>query len=146
MPETYNYFGTGYVGRREQEADGSYITTEFTVFFDIPIMPLGSYRVRPTGKRVTVRRWLRSFESEEYEVRPVPLHWRQIANVYLGTFVLFATVLLTIALIALSVGLGSKLLDYLRPGGSAVPAGILMSLVLALIALVIFVIMRITIA
>jgi hypothetical protein len=37
-------FGTGYFGTRWQP-DGSYVTTKWTVFFFVPIVPLGSVRV-----------------------------------------------------------------------------------------------------
>ena len=79
MPYTLNGCGTKYYGRRDLKADGSYITTEWIVFVYIPLIPIGSFRVQPTGKS--------SFyiigSSSEYLVQRVPFNWRQIRNVYI---------------------------------------------------------------
>src|SRR6202035_1076193 len=50
MPYTFNGFGTKYYGQREPGEDGSYVTTLWVTALWIPLLPLGSYRVRPVGK------------------------------------------------------------------------------------------------
>jgi hypothetical protein len=49
MPSTFNGVGTKFCGRRDEGADGSYVTTEFFVVGNIPLVPLRSWRVRPSG-------------------------------------------------------------------------------------------------
>jgi hypothetical protein len=75
MPYTINGCGTKYYGRRDQESDGSYITTEWIVFLFLPLMPIGSYRVQLLKSALM---------SSEYHIWKVPLQWRQILNVYLA--------------------------------------------------------------
>ncbi len=45
MPTSINGFGTAYYGERDFHADGSYITTEWTILGHIPILPLRSHRL-----------------------------------------------------------------------------------------------------
>jgi hypothetical protein len=75
MPQTINGCGTKYYGRRDQESDGSYITTEWIVFLFLPLIPIGSYRVQLLKSALM---------SSEYHIWRVPLQWRQILNVYLA--------------------------------------------------------------
>lgn len=79
MPYTINGCGTEYYGRRDQESDGSYITTEWIVFLFLPLMPIGSYRVQLLKSEMM---------NSEYSVWKVPLQWRQILNVYLADMLL----------------------------------------------------------
>jgi len=51
MPYRINGFGTAYYGKRDRAEDGSYITTQWVTALWVPIVPLGSYRVLPIGKR-----------------------------------------------------------------------------------------------
>jgi len=112
MPSTYNGLGTAYFGRREERADGSYITTEFSVYCDIPIRPLGSYRVWPVGPRLVRRSFWSDIEMEKYRVQEVPLNRHQVRNVYLGSlaalvavpFFVLGTVLTIAILIAALAG------------------------------------------
>ncbi|MCU0569908.1 MAG: hypothetical protein MUF49_25465 [Oculatellaceae cyanobacterium Prado106] len=85
MPFTYNGVGTKYYGRRDVTSDGSYITTEWIVLAYIPIAPIGSFRVTPTGKSTH----LIVFNSTEYFVTRVPLNWQQVRNVYTVGLVIF---------------------------------------------------------
>src|SRR5579863_7987006 len=76
MVGTVNGVGTAYYGYRDEQPDGSYITTEFAVFFDIPLWPIRSLRVRPVGSRRVVRRGIfarEKFTSQSYDVAHVPL-------------------------------------------------------------------------
>lgn len=93
MPFTFNGIGTKYYGKREKAEDGSYVTTNWIVFLYVPLIPLGSYRVRPLGEG----KHLAVYDSQQYAVQRVPLNWRQVLNVYavpagviLGLFALAA--------------------------------------------------------
>ena len=79
MPYTLNGFGTRYYGKRELAEDGSYITTLWITGLYVPILPLGSYRVRPVGQgsNYVVHR------SQNYQVVKVPLCWEQVWHVYM---------------------------------------------------------------
>ena len=46
MPRSINGIGTFYYGREDGRADGSYVTTEYAVFFFFPLFPLRTLRVR----------------------------------------------------------------------------------------------------
>jgi hypothetical protein len=138
MPETYNHIGTAYVGRREERADGSYITTEFYVFFDLPIFHLRSYRVWPSEPRFVRRKLLSDFEMQSYRVEPVPLNWRQVRNVYLGSLAVIAAILLTVVFMAALYTLAT---EKQSAAGTSVRVGIAIAFVL-MVAGVIYVIMR----
>ena len=79
MPYTVNGFGTKFYGKREQAADGSYITTKWVTALYVPIVPLGSYRVLPVGQGTN---W-GVHRSQNYQVVPVELCWEQVWNVYM---------------------------------------------------------------
>ena len=86
MPHSFNGIGTTYFGKREEEADGSYITTEWISFLYCPLFPLGSYRVKPTGETDSTYLVVYASSNERYLVRPVSLNLRQVRNVYLGLY------------------------------------------------------------
>jgi hypothetical protein len=48
MPSSFNGIGTTYYGQRDFRTDGTYVTTEWIIFFYVPIMPLHSVRLRYT--------------------------------------------------------------------------------------------------
>lgn len=79
MPYTLNGFGTKYYGKRELAEDGSYITTLWITGLYIPIVPLGSYRVRPMGQGSN---W-GIHRSQNYQVAKVELCWEQVWHVYM---------------------------------------------------------------
>lgn len=89
MPSTFNGIGTKYYGQRELADDGSFITTEWFVLAYIPIIPIGSFRVVPTGQSVNYL----IYRSNQYLVRRVPLNWLQVRNVYITTVVILSTFL-----------------------------------------------------
>jgi hypothetical protein len=77
-------FGTTFVGQRDFEADGSYITTEWVVLLFIPVVPLRSLRVKEaaSGGNPFV-------STQSYRVyRKLPLHLKQVLCVY-GFLALF---------------------------------------------------------
>src|SRR5580658_7995146 len=84
MPWSTCGFGTEYLGQRELQPDGSYVTTEFFTAFGIPLVPLRSKRVREVGPEYFVPGGVGWISRQRYEVRDVPTSWRQVLNVYLG--------------------------------------------------------------
>jgi hypothetical protein len=74
MPYSVNGIGTKYYGKAERWPDGSYITTKWIVLFFVPILPLGSFRV----KRISGDGFFRG----EYLVEEVGLHNRQVTTTY----------------------------------------------------------------
>ena len=83
MAWNINGFGTIYYGNCEKTSDGSYVTTEWLVILFLPILPLGSYRVRPVdeGSRFS----LVSFRGN-YWARKIALKWGQILRTYLAFY------------------------------------------------------------
>jgi hypothetical protein len=77
-------FGTEYFSQRELRPDGSYVTTEFLTALDIPLVPLGSQRVREVGPASFGPGSVGWTSQQQYGVRAVPTNWRQVLNVYLG--------------------------------------------------------------
>jgi hypothetical protein len=49
MPFKFNGIGTALYGARDFRPDGSYVTTEWFVFVNLPVIPLKSQRILPTG-------------------------------------------------------------------------------------------------
>lgn len=88
MPFTFNGIGTKYYGEREFLEDGSFVTTEWFVFVYVPIIPIGSFRVVPTGKSSN----LLVYRSSQYLVKRVPINWRQVRNVYIVTVATFGAI------------------------------------------------------
>ena len=88
MPYTLNGVGTKYYGKRDVEPDNSFITTEWIVLVYIPIIPIGSFRVQPTGESTNTI----IFSSTQYLVQRVPFNWRQIRNVYAITIGIFGAI------------------------------------------------------
>lgn len=87
MAYAVNGLGTSYYGHRPL-ADGSVITTKWFIFFFVPIVPLGSFRVLDWGDRSQTwngTRWT-------FTASPVPLDWSMVAK----TYVIAATILLAI--------------------------------------------------
>jgi len=82
MPFTFQGVGTKYYGKRDFRADGTYITTEWSVLASIPVLPIRSLGVRYLG---------RGRNPSEPGLRPGPLYqiyeetnpnWLQIVCVY----------------------------------------------------------------
>lgn len=80
MPYTLNGFGTRFYGRRDRGADGSYVTTKWVTALYVPLVPLASYRVLPTGKSTSYV----VHHSQNYLTQRVPICWSQVRNVYLA--------------------------------------------------------------
>jgi len=78
MPKTWNGTGTAYLSAKDRYPDGSFITTEWIVFFTFPIFPIGSTRVILLEKS---HGWMRT--SKRYIlVKKVPLDLYQVLMTY----------------------------------------------------------------
>jgi hypothetical protein len=88
-------FGTTFVGQRDFEADGSYITTEWVILLCIPVIPLRSLRVKQPihGGNPFV-------STQSYLVqRKLPLHLKQVFCVY-GLMALFPVIGMLAAIVS----------------------------------------------
>ena len=88
MAFTFNGFGTKFYGRTDPGLDGSVVMTEWIVALYFPILPLGSFRVLPTGKATN----LVVYNSASYLMHPVPLNAKQVRNGYAVTLSVAAIV------------------------------------------------------
>lgn len=88
MPFTYNGCGTKYYGKRDQGPDGSYVTTEWVTLVYLPLIPLRSFRVCPTGKGTNAI----LFNSQQFVAQKVPLNKRQVRNAYAVTGSILAAI------------------------------------------------------
>lgn len=79
MPFMFNGCGTAYYGRRDVGSDGSYLTTLWITLIWVPLLPLRTYRVLPTGKGFNAL----VFANSEYLSQKAPFNWIQVRNVYL---------------------------------------------------------------
>lgn len=83
MPRSYQGTGTRFVGERDYQRDGSYVTTEFVTLFLVPLIPLRSYRVREVSSEAVVAVH-RHQTLDRYEIvakLPHP-NWIQVTSVY----------------------------------------------------------------
>ena len=77
MPRTFNGIGTEYIGASDRQADGSFVTTEWFVFF-VPLIPLRSYRVQYVGERGSF-----SQTTELYHIiEQLALDTKQVLRIY----------------------------------------------------------------
>ena len=84
MPQSFNGVGTSYYGKRDFRSDGSFVTTEWIIFFWIPIIPLRSHRVLYLG---VGDYGFFIFHSSRYEILSrQSLSWKQVISVYLFVF------------------------------------------------------------
>jgi hypothetical protein len=97
MPKTFNGIGTKYQGASDRQSDGSFVTTEWFVILDFPIIPLRSYRVQRLGEQSSF-----SQTTELYNViDQLPLNTKQVLKTYaiLGGTLTIGILLLIIMLI-----------------------------------------------
>lgn len=73
-----NGCGTILYGEREEDkTDNSHVSTKWFVFFFLPIIPLGSYRVRELKSEVGFL----SIEKK-YQMEKIRFNWRQVFLTY----------------------------------------------------------------
>ena len=78
LMKTFNGIGTTLYGKSEEFPDGSFISTEWFVFANIPIIPLSSYRVY---EALPVERSLTSSRTE-YQLKKIPIYWKQVLKIF----------------------------------------------------------------
>ena len=67
------FFGTGFYGCHDGKSDGSFIATEWLHFFGIPLIPLGTARVR----------YLKGTRTRYQNLEELPLDVRHVGRTYL---------------------------------------------------------------
>ena len=78
MPSNVNGIGTTYFGASDRQPDGSLVTTEWFILFNVPLVPLRSLRVRYLGES---RKWRQT--SKSYAILgPEPLDRRLVLRAY----------------------------------------------------------------
>ena|SRR2546422_4700529 len=94
MAFTLQGIGTTFYGRRDFREDGTYTTTEWVVFFFIPIIPLRSMRVQDRGSKG----FASLYQKQDYAVyeKSFP-NWKQVLYVYLyvGSYLYWCFALLS---------------------------------------------------
>lgn len=73
MPFSANGFGTTYYGHADAHQDGSYVATKWLVLLFIPIIPLGSYRLKLLSGGVV---------RKDYQGYRVSFRFRQVLMTY----------------------------------------------------------------
>jgi hypothetical protein len=92
----FNGIGTLFYGCSEELRDKTYVATEWFTFIYLPIIPLGSVRLRD-GARSHIALGPYSRRTLQYEiVGPVPLHWRQIAKTAFLSWALVGAVVISL--------------------------------------------------
>lgn len=80
MAFTFNGIGTTYYGKDKVNKDQSYITTEWFVFFYLPVIPLRSYRLLPNqaaDSNIIVYN-----KSSFLILEKLPIQWSQVLFTY----------------------------------------------------------------
>jgi len=80
MPFNFNGIGTDYYGECDFRPDGSYVTTEWASLFYLPLFPIRSVRLIRLRKSDVSSV---AFSSKgAVIIERLPLHWRQVGNLY----------------------------------------------------------------
>lgn len=88
MAQSLNGCGTGYKGMDEFESDGSFITTLWSMFFYLPLVPRASMHAR-------LLEGSGAFYKEYEVIEELPVHWPQALKTYAYFYVLFPLFFLT---------------------------------------------------
>ena len=81
---TLNGFGTFYYGNDDARADGSFVTTRYLVAAMLPVIPLGTERVKLHGLDDTLLAGRAQYEVLEQ----LPMRWNQVGRTYLRAWLL----------------------------------------------------------
>jgi hypothetical protein len=92
IARSVNGCGTAIYGKRDFEADGSFVTTKWVVVFFIPVWPLKSVRVTKVGNTRWFQRFKRDYQPVSYLVRELEgLCWRQVLFTWAYCLLLYYT-------------------------------------------------------
>lgn len=78
MPYSFSGIGTKFYGKEETDQSGVYLATEWIVFLYVPLVPIGSFRVRPREESAGAV----PLKSQRSVIERVSLQWQHIYNVY----------------------------------------------------------------
>jgi hypothetical protein len=89
----FNFYGTGtgFVGRLEEQPDGSYKTTEWVMIFFIPLIPLKSVVVVSEAEHLDGVPLV--YAKRQMLVQTRPLDWPHIRRIYMGVTPLVAGII-----------------------------------------------------
>ncbi len=93
MPSSYNGIGTKYYGASDRQSDGSFVTTEWVILVDIPLIPLRSQRVTYLGESHEGRKSTKLYNI----IAGVPLDKKLVLTTYILLLVplLFGCILMS---------------------------------------------------
>lgn len=86
--DLYTVMGVGKTlyGKREVDADGSYVATKWFIYLFLPIIPLGSYRVWRGETTASVTLLISASATTQYRMVKVPLNKKQVITTYLVAY------------------------------------------------------------
>ncbi len=84
MPGSINGTGTMWYGRALPRDDGSVVVTEWITLVWLPLLPLGSKRIKKAAED-PVPWWKYKSLGENFETIPVPLHIPHVIKGYAAT-------------------------------------------------------------
>jgi hypothetical protein len=93
---TVNGIGTFYYGDDDRRRDGSQVATLFAVLFFMPLVPLGTHRIKKSA--------IRGGSMNIQRIESLPLKWDQILLTYLKCWVLTPLLLAAPLVLILLVG------------------------------------------
>jgi hypothetical protein len=102
MPFMINGFGTATVGRQEQ-ADGTFVTTEWLVILFVPVFPVRSYRIVSEGSLEGVPL---IYMNRPFRAVSVPLDAAHVRRVYTRFGIVIAALVLCAASIMAAKAIG----------------------------------------
>lgn len=79
MPSSYNGIGTKYYGASDRQSDGSFVTTEWIILLDVPLIPLRSQRVTYLGESREGRKSTKLYNI----IADVPLDKKLVLTTYI---------------------------------------------------------------
>ena len=79
MPSSYNGIGTKYYGAADRQSDGSFVTTEWIILLDVPLIPLRSQRVNYLGESREGRKSTKLYTI----IAEVPLDKKLVLTTYI---------------------------------------------------------------
>src|SRR5712672_646562 len=82
LPTSFRGIGTRFFGKRDFRSDGTFVTTEFSIMGNLPVLPIRSLRVRYLGvRRNPAEPGLRRGPLYEIHEETNP-NWIQVVYVY----------------------------------------------------------------
>lgn len=87
--EHRNGIGSILYGKKNKHNDGSYQAVEWVIFFFLPLVPLGTYRVRRIGdSELTTTNGIFVGASTPYEMVKIKMDWVQVLTTFFSIYVI----------------------------------------------------------